>query len=145
MVGPAPLRVVALMLAVLAVTFAVGSVGLGFWVDEIPGPGLLSFATAVLLLPVLAALFWSSPIAEDEPGFDFATLFALPLICVYALVVPYAGLVPGTIVLVVLWVRFFHRQNWLRAATLAVCLVAAFAVLFKFLLAAPIPLFPEWS
>lgn len=68
MVGPAPLRVATVMLAILAITFAVMSVGLGFWVDEVPGPGLLSFIAAFLLLPVLAAIFWGQPQADDEAG-----------------------------------------------------------------------------
>lgn len=145
MIGPAPMRIAVLLLAILAITFAVISAELGFWVEQMPGPGLLCFAAALLLLPVLAAVYWAQPLADDEKGFDATTLLTLPLICIYAFVVPYTALVPGTILLVLLWVRFFHRQSWARAAVLSVCLVAGFAILFKGFLGAPIPLFPDWS
>ncbi|HEU5068211.1 MAG TPA: tripartite tricarboxylate transporter TctB family protein [Sphingomicrobium sp.] len=144
MVGPAPLRFAAVMLAILAGVFALISVGLGFWVDEVPGPGLLSFIAALLLLPVLAAVVLGQPQPEDEQGFDRRTLFALPLLCVCAIVVPYAGLVLGSLGFSVLWVRFFHRQTWLRAVVVSTALVCAIALLFHGL-AGPIPLFPEWS
>ncbi len=145
MIGPAPMRVAVLLMALLAVTFAAISSELGFWVDQMPGPGLLCFAAAILLMPVLAAIYWAPPLAEDEKGYDATTLFALPLICVYAAIVPFTALVAGTILLVILWVRFFHGQSWMRAIILSVCLVAGFAVLFKSLLGAPMPLFPDWT
>ena len=144
MIGPAPMRVAVLLLAILAITFAAISSEHGFWVDQMPGPGLLCFAAAVLLLPVLAAIYWAAPLADDEHGFDRKTLLALPLICIYAAIVPYTALVPATVLLILLWVRFFHGQSWLRAGILSVCLVAGFAVLFRGL-GTLMPLFPDWS
>jgi putative tricarboxylic transport membrane protein len=138
-----PTRVAVVLLSTLAVVFAVGAYRLGFWNDEMPGPGLLPFAAAALLLPLLAVV-WRECVPEEEP-FRGSPLAATALTCAYAAVLPYAGFLLPTVILVVTWVRMFHRQGWGRAVLLGTGLTALATILFAVLLKVPMPLWPGRS
>ncbi len=137
-----PTRVAALLLAVLALTFGVGGLRLGVWVDGTPGPGLLPFAAALLLFP-LVVLMLREENAAEEP-FRAAPVAAIAISCLYAALLPRAGFIVATVILVLAWVRFFHEQSWLRAALISICLTAAGVGLFGVALKVPMPLFPAW-
>ena len=63
----APTHVGALMLGALVLVFGVGAFKLGFWMDEMPGPGLLPMAAAVLLVPTIAVMLREPAPAEETP------------------------------------------------------------------------------
>jgi putative tricarboxylic transport membrane protein len=138
-----PTGTATLLLAATATVFAVGAVRLGFWTEDGPGPGLLPFAAAVLLLPLLV-LVLRERIIDEEP-FRATPLAAILLTFVYAATLPYLGFLLPTLVLAVAWVRMFHGQGWWRAVTLSVALTAAGTFLFAVLLKVPMPLLPAWS
>jgi len=137
-----PTRIAALLLTVLALVFGVGGLRLGIWSDNTPGAGLLPLAAALLLLPLTGLMLREGSVGEDR--FKASPVAAIALSCAYAAVLPRTGFVVPTVVLVLLWVRIFHEQGWLRAALLSACLTAAGVGLFGLALKVPMPLFPAW-
>lgn len=137
-----PTRVAAVLLAALALVFGIGGWRLGLWVDGSPGPGLLPFAVAVLMGPMIALLLREGS-AGDQP-FERTPFLAIGLTCAYAVLLPRAGFVLATVLLVTLWVRFLHGQGWVRAALLAAGLTGAGVGLFAGLLKVSMPLLPAW-
>lgn len=137
-----PTPIATLLLAGVAIGFAVGARRLGFWTEDGPGPGLLPFATASLLLPLLIVVL-RERVPEEEP-FRAMPLAAIVLTCTYAAVLPYVGFLLPTFLLVVAWVRLFHRQGWLRCILLGVGLTTAGTIVFDILLNVPMPLLPTW-
>jgi len=138
---PTPIAVAAI--AATAIVFAVGGWRLGFWTDDGPGPGLLPFAAAVMLLPLLV-LVLREPVPDEEP-LRATPLFAVVLSLIYAAVLPHLGFLITTVIYLTLWVRLFHQQSLVRAATLSVALTAAGTFLFAYLLRVPMPLLPYSS
>lgn len=138
-----PTGVAVLLLAATAIVFMVGAARLGFWTDDGPGPGLLPFATALLLLPLLVITLRESSTGEER--FRATPIVAILLSCIYAAVLPYLGFLVPTLVLIVAWVRLFHAQGWLRAVALSIGLTAVGTFLFAVLLKVPMPLLPAWS
>ena len=137
-----PTRIAALLLTTLALVFGVGGFRLGLWSDNTPGPGLLPLAAALLLLPLVGLM-----LRERGPGeepFKAAPVSAILLTCIYAAVLPRAGFLLPTFVLVLAWVRIFHEQQWVRASLLSMCLTAAGVGLFGAVLKVPMPLLPSW-
>lgn len=137
-----PTRVATAMLAIFGTVFGVGALGLGLWQTDMPGPGLLPFATALLLLPLIYFVL-REPVPDETP-FKSTALKAVVLTCGFAAVVPYTGFALGTFMLVVLWVRFFEKQSWVRAGLVGGSLVVAGIIVFSVLLHVPIPLQPVW-
>lgn len=137
-----PTRIVTLLVALTALVFAVGGVRLGFWTVDGPGPGLVPFTAALLLLPLLVVVLREG-VAGEEP-FRATPLAAIATISAYAAVLPYAGFAGPTVALVVVWARLFYRQSWTRAVALGLGLTLAGAVLFGTLLRVPLPLAPTW-
>lgn len=140
----APTYLAAGMLAALAALFGVGAFKLGFWVDDAPGPGLLPLVIALLLLPLLFVAL-REPIPSDETPFRGSPLVAVLLTVIYALVLPSAGFVPASIVLLLIWIRLFYGQAWVGAIICSTALTAAGVVIFNVLLKVPMPLFPVWQ
>lgn len=137
---PDPARIAVILLGVTAIGFAVGSWRIGFWDETGPGPGLLPFITAAIMLPLLFVV-WREPAPDDEP-FRFNPLAAVILTAIYALVLPHLGFILPTVLLIVIWVRLFHRQPIWRAFLLSFLLVVAGTLLFVGLLKVPMPLLP---
>jgi putative tricarboxylic transport membrane protein len=138
---PTPIAVAAL--AATAIVFAVGGWQLGFWNSDGPGPGLLPFAAAIILLPLLVFVL-REPVPDEQP-LRATPLAAVVLSLVYAAVLPHTGFIIATVIYLTLWVRLFHQQGLVRAATLSVCLTAAGTFLFAYLLRVPMPLWPYSS
>lgn len=138
-----PTPIATLLVAATALVFAVGGVRLGFWTVDGPGPGLVPFSAAVLLLLLLIMVFREG-VAGEEP-FRATPLAAIVIISAYAVVLPYTGFVVPTMALVVIWARLFYRQSWTRAVALGLCLTLVGAALFSMLLKVPLPLAPPWS
>jgi len=137
---PTPIAI--LLLAGVAIGFAVGARQLGFWTEDGPGPGLLPFVVALLLLPLLVVAL-RERVPEEEP-FRAMPLAGIVLTCAYAAMLPYLGFLLPTLLLIIAWVRLFHRESWLRCTLLGVGLTAAGTVLFDVLLKVPMPLLPGW-
>jgi putative tricarboxylic transport membrane protein len=138
-----PTPIATLLLAAMALGFAVGSVRLGFWTFDGPGAGLVPFTAAVLLLPLLIMVLRERS-AVEEP-FRATPIGAVVIGCAYAALLPYAGFAVPTIVLVVIWARVFYRQSWTRAVALGLALTLVSALIFGTLLKVPLPLLPSWS
>jgi hypothetical protein len=137
-----PTSIAALLLITLAFIFGVGGYRLGLWSDNTPGPGLLPLAAALILLPLVGLMLREDN--ADQGPFRAAPLSAVILMCIYAAVLPRAGFLLPTFVLVLAWVRIFHGQGWVRASLLSMCLSAAGVGLFGVLLKVPMPLVPGW-
>lgn len=138
-----PTKVTTLLVAVMAFGFALASVRVGFWTVDGPGPGLVPFTAAVVLLPLLIVVLRERA-APEEP-FRAIPIAGIAIGCAYAAVLPYAGFALPTVLLVVIWARVFYRQSWTRAAALGLALTLVSAVLFGKLLKVPLPLVPGWS
>lgn len=137
-----PFRIGLIVPALLAAAFALGSFKLGFWVDGVPGPGVLPLVAAILLLLVIAVAWIGGPQDDDEQTYAPVAGVALLVILVYAGAAPYGGMVLATFALIAVWVRYLHAQTWLRAVAVAAGLVAANVLLFGFLLKVQLPLGP---
>jgi hypothetical protein len=136
--------VAGLMLGLLGLVFCIGAFRLGFWGDDGPGPGLLPLVAGALLIPLIAVAL-REPGPQDESAFKVQPLLAIALALAYASVLSRTGFVPATLVLLVLWIRSFYRQSWLRAAICSVCLTAVGIFIFNVLLKVPMRLWPELS
>jgi lysylphosphatidylglycerol synthetase-like protein (DUF2156 family) len=132
------------MLGALGLVFCIGAFRLGFWGDDGPGPGLLPLVAGALLIPLIVVAL-REPVPEGETAFRMPPLLAIGLALVYALVLSRTGFVPATLVLLVLWIRGFYRQSWLRAAICSVCLTAFGIFIFNVLLKVPMRLWPKLS
>lgn len=139
-----PSYVAGLMLGLLGLVFCIGAFRLGFWVDDGPGPGLLPLVVGGLLMPMIIVAL-REPIPADETSFKIQPLSAIALILAYAVVLPRAGFVPATLVMLVLWIRGFYRQSWFRSVACSVCLTGFGLFIFYVLLKVPMQMFPEWS
>jgi hypothetical protein len=144
MIKIAPTYVAAAMLAALAILFGVGAFKLGFWVDDTPGPGLLPLVISLLLLPLLFVAM-REPIPSDETSFKALPLVAVMLAIIYALTLPYVGFVPASVLMLVVWIRFFYGQGWFGAIICSTTLTAGGVVIFNVLLKVPMPLFAVWQ
>lgn len=144
MIKIVPTYVAGLLLAALGIAFCIGSFRLGFWVDDSPGPGLLPLVVGALLIPMTGTAI-REPIPDDESSFKIQPLVAIALMLAYALVLPRTGFVPATVIMLVLWVRGFYRQSWVRAVICSICLTLLGFFIFSFLLKVPMPMFPELS
>jgi hypothetical protein len=133
-----------LMLGALGLVFCIGAFRLGFWGDDGPGPGLLPLVAGALLIPLIVVAL-REPVPEGETAFRMPPLLAIGLALVYALVLSRTGFVPATLVLLVLWIRGFYRQSWLRAAICSVCLTAFGIFIFNVLLKVARRLWPKLS
>ncbi len=143
---PLPLSIAGALLALLGIAFAIESVRLGLWADGMPGAGLLPLLAACLL--VALALFLGVKgglVPDEEHTLDRVPLKAIALLLAFAWLVPLAGFVPATVLMITLWTHYFHQQGWWRSAFLGIVLVAAGVVLFRVALSVPMPLFPEFN
>jgi putative tricarboxylic transport membrane protein len=131
------------MLGLLGLVFCIGAFRLGFWGDDGPGPGLLPFVVGALLLPMIVVAM-REPVSDAETSFKIQPLLAIGLMLAYAIVLRRTGFVPATLVMLVLWVRGFYRQSWLRAVMCSVGLTGLGLLIFSHLLKVPMPMFPEW-
>lgn len=131
------------LLAALALVFCIGAFDLGFWTDDGPGPGLLPFAAGIVLLPLLAVAM-REPIPDDETSFKVEPLGAIVLMLLFAVALPWTGFAVATFVMLTLWIRLFHRQNWKRALACAAGLTVFGFVIFRILLKIPMQMFPEF-
>lgn len=139
----APTHVAALLLAALVLVFGTGAFKLGFWMDEMPGPGLLPMAAVALLVPVIVVMLREPAPAEETP-FTLMPLVALAVMAVFGLLLSRLGVVLAVIALLIVWVRFFHQQSWVRAVTCSVCLTGGAVGIFAVLLEVRMQLLPAW-
>jgi putative tricarboxylic transport membrane protein len=136
-----PITVAVALIAIVAVAFGVASWKLGFWTDDGPGPGLLPFATALLLAPVLFLILREK--FDDSERFHPLPLAAIIALCVYAFVLPYLGFLIPTVVLIVAWVRWLEQQSLIRGLVISAFLVAFGWVVFVYLLKVPMKMLPD--
>lgn len=137
-----PVRVVVLGLMAVAVVFGVAALRLGLYQDGLPGPGLLPLAASLLLLAGAGRLWRQA--AELDSGERFQ---AGPIVTVlgFGLMVPLlkpAGFVLCTLVFVAAYARLLHHRPWGSAIALSLGLTAGAVLLFAYLLAVPLPLWP---
>ena len=140
--GPVPLYLAGGMLAGLALVFGAASFKLGFFVDGVPGPGLLPLGAAALLLPLVGVTLASKVIAEEEFSLSWAPLLGILALLVYAGLLPKVGFAAGTLVLMILWARFLHGRSWLESILFAAAIVGLASAVFRLLLGVPLPLLP---
>jgi hypothetical protein len=137
-----PARLAAAILGALAVAFGAASWKLGYWVQGVPGPGLLPLGTSVLLLPAVFFLLRTPLAPDDETTLSKTALLGLALCGGCALVMPWLGAVLPAIALATLWMRLFGRRPWPSSLFMASVMVAALALLFIAALKVPVPLWP---
>lgn len=142
MIKIAPTYLAVGMLGALALIFGIGAFRLGFWVDDGPGPGLLPLVVSLLLVPMLV-LVLREPLPSDEAGFGGGPLSAIVLVLIYAAILPRAGFVLSTLVMLLMWIRLFYRQSWFRSAVCSASLTVLGLVIFNVLLKVPMQLFPD--
>lgn len=142
MIKIAPTYLAVGMLGALALIFGIGAFRLGFWVDDGPGPGLLPLVVSLLLVPMLV-LVLREPLPSDEAGFGAGPLSAIVLVLIYAAILPRAGFVLSTLVMLLMWIRLFYRQSWFRSAVCSASLTVLGLVIFNVLLKVPMQLFPD--
>lgn len=142
MIKIAPTYLAAGMLGALALIFGIGAFRLGFWGDDGPGPGLLPLVVSLLLVPMLV-LVLREPLPPDETGFSAGPLSAIVLVLIYAAILPRAGFVLSTLVMLFTWIRLFYRQGWFRSAACSASLTVLGLVIFNVLLKVPMQLFPD--
>jgi hypothetical protein len=144
MIRIVPTYLAVAMLGMLALVFGVGAFRLGFWGDDGPGAGLLPLAASCLLVLMLL-LTLREPLPVDETGFTREPLAAIVLSLIYAGVLPYAGFILSTVVMLFIWIRVFYRQGRVPALVCGTGLTLMGLVIFNVLLKVPMQLFPGWS
>ncbi|HRF07659.1 MAG TPA: tripartite tricarboxylate transporter TctB family protein [Xanthobacteraceae bacterium] len=135
-----PITVAVALIAAVAVAFGVASWRLGFWTDDGPGPGLLPFAAAVLLAPVLLLILREE--FDSSERFHPRPLTAILVLCAYAFVLPYLGFLIPTALIIIAWVRWFEQQSFLKGAVIAAFLLVSGWVIFVYLLKVPMKMLP---
>lgn len=137
-----PVRQAAGFLGLLALGFGVGSWSLGYWIQGVPGPGLLPLGTSILLAPAAIYLFRAPLEPGDEASLAAKGLIGFALCAACALAMPYLGIaIPGG-VLALLWMRFFGSRSWLSAGLISVAMIAGLYSLFVLALKVPMPMWP---
>lgn len=144
MIRIVPTYLAVAMLGVLALIFGIGAFRLGFWGEDGPGAGLLPLAASCLLVLMLL-LTLREPLPVDETGFAPEPLTAIVLSLAYAGILPYAGFVPSTLLMLFIWIRLFYRQGWFRSLVCSTGLTLLGLVIFNVLLKVPMQLFPSWT
>jgi hypothetical protein len=142
MIRIVPSYVAGVILGLLGLVFCIGAFRLGFWGNDGPGPGLLPLVAGALLIPLIVVAS-REPISEGESPFSLPPLLAIALALIYALALPHTGFVPTTLVMLILWIRGFYGQSWLRAVICSLCLTAFGILIFNVLLKVPVRLWPE--
>jgi len=137
-----PTPVMATFIAAVALFFAIGGYRLGLWEGEMPGAGLLPFATALLLLPLIARVFFER--TRGEEPFRLRPLLAVFLLAIYAATLPSLGFIIPTIILIAVWIRVLDGLSFLTGLAVAVTLALAGSLLFVVLLQVPMPLVPKF-
>ena len=138
----APQQLVATLLAVLALVFGVASSRLGYLVDGIPGPGLLSLGASVLLAGCASLLLFAPTPAEEASRIGVAPVVAFGLLCVYGVALPWGGTLLPSAVVGTLWMRLLHQRPWFVSLVISTVLSIAGAGLFSILFKVPLPLWP---
>lgn len=137
-----PVRVAATFFIALALAFGVGSFKLGFRAEGAPGPGLLPLLASLVLLPMGVRLLLAPGGVGEASPVRAAPLLLLGLLSVHALVLPHAGFVVPTVVLLFVWTTAFHQRRITSAALLSGLLTAGSALLFNTFLGVRMPLWP---
>jgi hypothetical protein len=138
-----PVRQAAGFLGLLALGFGVGSWSLGYWIQGVPGPGLLPLGTSILLLPTAIYLFRAPLEPGDEPSLAVKGLVGFALCAACASVMPSLGIaIPGA-ALALLWMRFFGSRSWVSAGLISVAIIAGLYGLFVLALKVPMPMWPN--
>jgi hypothetical protein len=140
-----PVRLSALILAVLAVGFGVMSLRLGFWGDGIPGSGLIPFIGCVLLLPITIVLLWVPLDPTERDGLRLAPLIGLIVLGIYVLVLPRLGFAVATAALIFVWIKWLHGRKWFEAAAGSIAISGLMLFLFDYVLGVPLNMWPDWS
>jgi hypothetical protein len=137
-----PARLAAVILGLLALGFGVASWSLGYWIDGLPGPGLLPLGTSLLLLPAVVVLFRAPPEPDDEASLSPRSLAGIGMCGACALAMPWLGIALPGWALGLLWMRWFGARSWLAAGAAAALIIGALAGLFVVALKVPMPLWP---
>lgn len=140
-----PVRLSALILAVLAIGFGVMSFRLGFWGDGIPGSGLIPFIGCVLLLPIAIMLLWLPLDPSEDDGLRLFPLLGLMFLGIYVAVLPRLGFAVATTLLLFAWIKWLHGRRWLEALAGSVAISGVMLFLFARVLGVPLSLWPDWS
>jgi hypothetical protein len=127
---------------VLAISFGVGAIRLGFWSDGLPGSGLIPFLGCALLLPTAIALL-RAPLDEgDSDRLRPKPLIGFAVLCIYAWILPWIGFAAATGMLLLVWIKGLHGRTWIEAAAGSVSLSAFIIFLFDYLLKVPLNVWP---
>ncbi|GAB3807525.1 tripartite tricarboxylate transporter TctB family protein [Micromonospora zhanjiangensis] len=116
--------------------------GLGFGTLTEPGPGLWPMLVAVLLVFAGVAIMLGVRRAKDTEAFTRGTtvvVIAAASLAVYAFLFELVGFEIPTVLLLVLWLKFFGREGWRSTAVVSVVTTAAVYGLFIIALGVPLP------
>ncbi|MFE9202065.1 tripartite tricarboxylate transporter TctB family protein [Micromonospora sp. NPDC007230] len=116
--------------------------GLGLGTLTEPGPGLWPTIVAVLLLVSGVALVLRARGTTDTEAFTRGTgvvLVGAASLALYAFLFELVGFEIPTVLVLVLWLRFFGREGWRTTALVSVLTTAVLYGLFITALGVPLP------
>ncbi|MEV0806637.1 tripartite tricarboxylate transporter TctB family protein [Micromonospora sp. NPDC050200] len=116
--------------------------GLGLGTLTDPGPGLWPTIVAVLLVVSGAAIVARARRTTDTEAFTRGTgvvLVGAASLALYAFLFELVGFEIPTVLVLVLWLRFFGRESWRTTALVSLLTTAALYALFITALGVPLP------
>ncbi|MBM0237024.1 tripartite tricarboxylate transporter TctB family protein [Micromonospora sp. ATA32] len=138
--GHAVLAGVVPVLLGLVTMWLARDLGLGTLTD--PGPGLWPMIVAVLVLLTGVGILLRARQATDTEAFTrgaVVVVIAAASLALYAFLFELVGFEIPTVLLLVLWLKFFGNENWRTTAVVSVVATAAAYALFITALGVPLP------
>jgi hypothetical protein len=140
--GPVYQVIGALVALALGLGGAVLAYGYGLGSLREPGPGLWPFLVSLLLIGLSLALLVVGRRLTDSEAFTRSSLqpaIGLVTFVGLAALLPVIGFEIPSLVLCAIWLRFLGGESWRSTAVISVATVAAFYVLFLYVLRIPLP------
>jgi putative tricarboxylic transport membrane protein len=136
-----------LFLVVVGTLFCVSALRLGIATPSAPGPGLIPFGAALLLIffslgTIAEALFTSKP-ADALPKIlgsrSWAVFAVLAVLFLYALFMPRLGFVVATFIALICLFKLSEGQTWKRALGASLLTTFLTYLLFSYALGVSLP------
>lgn len=134
-------RLVPVLLIALGIIQVILAIRVNIGSPQQPGPGMWPMITAVGMI-VSGVLVFFTDKAEDYEIWSKRSMVIIAGMFVLALYIPFmlvAGFLIASIILMIVWLRFFAQEAWWVCITVGVGTSVLFYLIFDLLLNVPLP------